>query len=466
VIPWRSSIRLRLATLYVAGLSVLLLLFGGGVFLLVRGRLQQELARASDAELQRLERYVQEEGLSSPEEMEEPGYDPFLLLDAKGGLVYASSDWKQLGLPEAAGALPRPGEPLQIGSRSFVSEGRELQAFVALDRTESRRSLSILLSVLLLGTLLALAGALLLGYWLAGRALAPAAALARAAERVGADDSSARLPVGDAHDEFDRLALEFNALLARLQSAIAELRRFGSNVSHELRTPLTAMRLVGEQALRRGVDARGQAAIESMLEEVDRLTTLIEQLLALARAEGAEADRRSTPIELRAVAREVVAACAVLAEEREQELLCEFDEDLHAVAHPLLLRQALTNVLDNAIRYTPRGGHVRLRLRRSPAGEALLEVVDDGPGIAPEDQARVFERFERLGAQPGVQGAGLGLAIARRAVETCRGRIELASALGVGSCFRIVLPSSAVAAPPVGEQAPARNNFLEESNRP
>jgi signal transduction histidine kinase len=469
---WRSSIRLRLSTLYVAGLGALLLVFGAGVFLLVRARLQHEIAAQSEAALLRLERYVQQEGLSSPEELEEPGYGPFLLLGSDGGLVYASSAWKNLGLPEDSSARTGTdrhaphGEALQLDSLRFASAGRELQAFVALDRSESERSLSILLAVLLGGTILALLGALFLGYWLAGRALAPVAALARAAERVGVDDSSARLPVGAAHDEFDRLALEFNAVLERRQSAIGELRRFSSNVSHELRTPLTAMRLVGEQALRRGVDARGEEAIASMLEEVDRLTHLIEQLLCLARAEGAEADQRSTPIDLPAVAREVLSACAVLAEERGQELSSEFDDDVQAVAHPLLLRQALYNILDNAIRYTPRGGHLRVRARRLSREESALEVVDDGPGIAPADQARIFERFERLDRQSAAAGAGLGLAIARRAVETCRGRIELASALGVGSCFRIVLTNSVVSAPRVEARRAAQNNAIQESNQP
>jgi len=458
---WRSSIRLRLATLYVAGLGVLLLLFSAGVFGLVRARVHQELEQESQTALQRLEHYLQSEGLSSQEEMEEPGYGPFLLLDADGSVVYASSAWKSLGLPAESQTADLGS--LRFASLRFESAGKQIQAFVASDTSDSQRSLSILFAVLLGGTLVALLCALFLGYWLAGRALAPAAALARAAERVGVEDAGARLPVGTAHDEFDRLALEFNAVLERLQTAIGGLRRFSSNVSHELRTPLTAMRLVGEQALRRGVDARGAEAIASMLEEVERLTNLIEQLLGLARAEGVEPSQRTTPVDLSAIAHEVVGACTVLAEEGGIELACELLDDLRALAHPLLLRQALYNVLDNAIRYTPRGGHVRVRTRRLSEHESAVEIVDDGPGIAPEDQQRIFERFERLPDAAAAQGAGLGLAIARRALETCRGRIELASALGVGSCFRIVLPSSAVALPRVEEDSAARINAIQES---
>ncbi len=461
---WRSSIRLRLSTLYVTGLGLLLLVFGASVFLLVRARLQHELALQAQAELGRLERYVQQEGTSSPEEMEEPGYAAFLLLGADGAPLYASSDWKALGLPRDAPTASV--DSLQIASLRFESGGQEIQAFVACDTSELRRSLSILLAVLLGGTAVALVGALFLGHWLAGRALGPVGALARAAEHVGLKDAKARLPVGEARDEFDRLALAFNAVLERLQTAIEEQRRFSSNVSHELRTPLTAMRLVGEQALRRGVDARAEEALSSILEEVDRSTNLVEQLLSLARAEGAEPDQRSTPVDLSAVAREVVGACGVLAEERGQELACELVDDLQARAHPLLLRQALYNVLDNAIRYTPRGGHVRVRTRRLSEQESAVEIVDDGPGIAPADQQRIFERFERLPDAAAAQGAGLGLAIARRAVETCRGRIELASALGVGSCFRIVLANSAVVDTRVEERAAAQDNALKESNQP
>jgi signal transduction histidine kinase len=464
--PWRSNIRLRLSTLYVAGLCVLLFGLSGGVYAVVHARLVQELRSRADAELVRLQGVVREEGLASTEELDEQGFEPFLLLDADGTAAYVSPDWTAHGLPrDRAGLAAAVQLPVQIATGRFTSAGRELQAIVGVDRSEAERSLAVLRVVLLAGTAAALACALFLGYWLAGRALAPAAALARAAQLVGAQDAHARLPVGSAHDEFDSMALEFNALLARLQSAIEEQRRFSSNVSHELRTPLTAMRLVGEQALRRGVDPRAEEALSSILEEVERSTNLVEQLLCLARAEGAEPSQRATPVDLSAVAREVVAACSVLAEERGQELVCELVDDLRACAHPLLLRQALYNVLDNAIRYTPRGGHVRVRSRRVSEQESAVEIVDDGPGIAPEDQQRIFERFARLSGAAAAQGAGLGLAIARRAIETCRGRIELASALGVGSCFRIVLSNSAVAAPRVEERHAAQYKFVQESTQ-
>ena len=469
---WRSSIRLRLSARYVAGLSLLLLAFGAGVYAVVRARLWRELQARAAAELEGLARVVEQEGVSSPEELDEQVSVPFLLQDAAGATVYVSPAWLDLGLPRSVSVaelaaqrewLRRQPRTVLLAQRRVSAEQRELGVLVALEATEIERSLSALLVALLTGTATALACALGMGYWLAGSALAPAARLARAAERVGADDSKARLPVAGTHDEFDRLALAFNAVLERLQAAIGELGRFSSNASHELRTPLTAMRLVGEQALRRGVDPRAREAISSMLEEVERSTGLVEQLLCLARAEGAEPQQRSTPVDLAAVAREVVGACAVLAEERGLELRCEQDGELPALAHPLLLRQALYNLLDNAIRYTPQGGHVRVRTRRISAREAAVEIVDDGPGIAPADQQRVFERFERVSGAAAAPGAGLGLAIARRAIEICRGRIELSSALGVGSCFRIVLANSAGVAPPVEDPTTAHDTARLES---
>ncbi|MCY2959501.1 MAG: HAMP domain-containing sensor histidine kinase [Planctomycetota bacterium] len=459
---WRSSVRLRLATLYVAGLGVVLLLFGSCVFVLVRARVMQSVEVRSQAELARLASYLQQEGISTSEEMEEPGYEPYLVVGPDGSALYASSTWRDLGLPQAPRELAPAGggearEPaLHVSSLSFRCANQDVTAYVAIDTGDTRRSLSILMAVLLGGTAAALVAALFLGYWLAGRALAPVAALARAAERVGVGDVTARLPVGVAQDEFDRLAEAFNAVLERLQTAIEELRRFSSNVSHELRTPLAAMRSVGEQALRRGTDARGEEAIGSMLEEVDRLTSLIEQLLALARTEATGAGEQGNPVDPAAVAREVVNACLVLAEEREQELVCELEEGLVVTAHPLLLRQALYNLLDNAIRCTPPRGHVRVRVRRLSNDESVIEVVDDGPGIAPEDQQRIFTRFERVDRDAAASGAGLGLAIAKRAIEACRGRIELASALGVGSCFRIVLLHGREAVPRREEQRPVR----------
>lgn len=459
---WRSSIRLRLATLYVVGLSMLLVPFAAGVFALVSSRLENDLDVRSRSELARLTSYLQEEGLSTSEEMEEPGYEPYLIKGSDGGTLYASSTWKGLGLPDdprvpATGDASTAGDSQRrIASVQFTCAGQDLVAFVALDSGEVHRSLSILLAVLLGGTAIALVGALFLGYWLAGRALAPVAALAHAAERVGVGNLAARLPAGPANDEFDRLAVAFNAVLERLQTAIDELRRFSSNVSHELRTPLTAMRVVGEQALRRGVDAQGADAIASMLEEVERLTNLIEQLLSLARAEGAEVAERHVPVDPADVAREVVNACLVLSEERDQELATEFEDGITVTAHPLLLRQALYNLLDNAIRCTPRRGHVRVRTRHLSADESAIEVVDDGPGIAPADQERIFSRFERVDRDAAASGAGLGLAIAKRAIEACHGRIELSSALGVGSCFRIVLRRDSRAVPRLEEERVAR----------
>ena len=179
---WRSSIRLRLSARYVAGLSLLLLAFGAGVYAVVRARLWRELQSRAAAELEGLARVVEQEGVSSPEELDEQVTVPFLLQDSAGASVYVSPAWLDLGLPRSVSVeeLAAQGEWLRrqprtvlLAQRRVFAEQRELVVLVALEATEIERSLSALLLALLTGTATALACALGMGYWLAGSALAP-----------------------------------------------------------------------------------------------------------------------------------------------------------------------------------------------------------------------------------------------------------------------------------------------------
>jgi signal transduction histidine kinase len=238
--------------------------------------------------------------------------------------------------------------------------------------------------------------------------------------------------------------------LSRLEAAFEQLRRFTADASHELRTPLTAIRSVGEVALQRSLSAPGyREVIGSMLEEVDRLTRLVESLLTLTRGESGRIQPVVAVVNLRELMTSVVEHLRVLAEEKEQGLTIQAAPDVSATCDPAILRQALVNVLDNAIKYTPSHGTIRVEVRRLSAEEAAVEVQDTGPGIAPAHHGRIFERFYRVdeGRSRESGGAGLGLATARWAVEVHGGRIELESEEGKGSLFRIVLPVSALAPP-------------------
>jgi len=182
-------------------------------------------------------------------------------------------------------------------------------------------------------------------------------------------------------------------------------------------------------------------AIGSMLEEVDRLTRLVDSLLVLTRADSGALKAARETVDVAALAAGVVEQLRVLAEEKQQSLALDAPAPVGVRCDATLVRQALTNLVHNAIKYTPARGSIRVAVSPTSAGGAALEVRDDGPGIAARHRERIFERFYRVdaGRSRDEGGVGLGLAIARRAVEANGGRIELESEEGKGSIFKIVL---------------------------
>ncbi len=318
---------------------------------------------------------------------------------------------------------------------------------VAADESAVHRTLRTLAVILALGIPCAVALAIGGGWFLAGRVLAPVGAMAERARRITAESLGERLPVENAEDEFGRLATIFNETLARLQDSFERLRRFTADASHELRTPLTAMRSVGEVALHDSLDpAAYRDVIGSMLEEVERLTGLVENLLTLTRVDSRRLQLPLEVVDLGTVALSATEHLRVLADEKEQTLTMEVGGGVRAECDPALLRQGLVNLLDNAIKYTPRKGTIHVTARVLPSGEAAIEVADDGPGVAPIHHERIFERFYRVdaGRSRSAGGMGLGLAIARSVVEANGGRIEIESEEGRGSIFRVLLPSRSV----------------------
>jgi signal transduction histidine kinase len=229
----------------------------------------------------------------------------------------------------------------------------------------------------------------------------------------------------------------FNETLGRIESSYSQMRQFTADVSHELRTPLTAMRSVGEVGLRERRDDRTyRTIIGSMLEEVDRLTALVDRLLMLSRAQSGQASLALERVDLRQLAEEVVAHLSVLADEKSQRVSVEAAGAPHALADRLMLRQALINLVDNAVKYTPEEGAIRVIVRDGERGP-VIDITDTGPGIAPELKERIFDRYAR-GADHG-RGMGLGLSIAKCAVEAHGGTLTLEHTNSGGSTFRIAL---------------------------
>jgi heavy metal sensor kinase len=298
-------------------------------------------------------------------------------------------------------------------------------------------------ALLMLPIVLALAA--LAGHRLGQRALQPITDIAGRAERITADHLHDRLPVPDSDAELAHLARVFNGLLARLEGSFDQLRRFTSDASHELRTPLAAIRSVGEVSLEKEqTPAEYRNVIGSMLEEVNRLTSLVEALLTVARGDSDRLEVRRSAVSVSELVREAASLLEVLAEEKSQQLLVESDAGATVAGDRVLLRQALVNLIHNAIRYSPESSTIQVRATSERDGVIVLRVSDNGPGIPSEHRDRVFDRFYRVDEARSREGggAGLGLSIAKWAVEAHGGTLALAGNSEHGTVFEVQLPSA------------------------
>lgn len=347
-------------------------------------------------------------------------------------VLAARREGRVVSFPTAAGTVRVLSGRGSIGDRLLTIQ-------VARSEQPMREELRELLLVFAFGLPLAVGMAGLGGYVLARRALAPVERITTMARSITADRLGERLPIDRPDDEMGRLAVVINETFARLQASFEQMSRFTADVSHELRTPLTALRSVGEVGLRgRRDEAAYRGIIGSMLEEADRLAGLVDRLLTLSRAETHQAPLMLEAVDLRALAENVATHIGVLAEEKAQRLEVESAGAPVALADRVVLRQALINLVDNAIKFTPDGGRVAVRVFEM-ADDAVVEVVDGGPGIAMDVRGRIFDRFYRDERASGA-GTGLGLSIAQRAIEASGGRLSLASTGAGGSTFRIAMP--------------------------
>jgi heavy metal sensor kinase len=391
----------------------------------------------------------------SPEPFD-PGYDAgpqrwVEVWSASGDLLFRRGTERDLGLqrslpPAVGGGLGFRSEttwtdtPVRVFTGERVVGGAPLIVRVGRLEDHLREEFGALLAIFLFSIPVAVLAAAGVGYVVAARALAPIARLAERARQINADRLREPLPVENPHDELGEMAGVLNETFGRIELAFEQLRRFTADASHELRTPLTAIRSVGEVGLQQARDAEAyREVIGSMLEEADRLAQLVDELLTLSRFDSGKVILRPDHFDLRDLAVEVVEHLQVLAEEKDVVVEVQAPEPVAVYLDRLVLRQAAINLLDNAIKYAQ--GRVRVAVARQGA-TAVLTVGDDGPGIAPEHHARIFDRFYRVdeGRAREVGGTGLGLAIARWVVSANGGRIDLSSEPGAGARFTIVVP--------------------------
>jgi signal transduction histidine kinase len=216
------------------------------------------------------------------------------------------------------------------------------------------------------------------------------------------------------------------------------------NVAHDLRTPLTRLRGIAEEALTSGDPVRQRAALAECVEEADRVNAMLHTLMDISEAETGTMALTREPVPLSALVQQTVDLYEDAAEDRAIVIETEVDEGLVVPVDRTRMRQVLANLLDNAVKYTPEGGRVRIRARAHD-GRAVLTVEDTGPGIPPDELPRVWERLYRGDRSRSTRGLGLGLSLVKAIVEAHGGSVDVSSVPGTGSRFEIRLPLSTIA---------------------
>jgi heavy metal sensor kinase len=441
-----SSVRVRMTLWYSLILAGIILVFSLFVFLFVKASLFGNLGQRLETDFKTVSQALAEEPGEAPEIETQSSIKIFQIVKA-GTLFYQTPAFQKSGLP-LTGRLPAAEKwtfRSPSGARYRLKTGLigpDILLTMAQDEAPVRSTLRTLSVILFLSLPIALALAGLGGFLMAGRLLKPVAVITATAEKISAESLSARLPVENPGDEFGRLAGVINVMLSRLEDAFERLRRFTADASHELRTPLTVIRSVGEVALQEDLDAAAyRDRIGSMLEEVDRLALLVENLLTLTRADSGHVALSRREVDIVPLIQRAVEDMRALAEEKDQKLILTLKEPAVSQVDEATLRLALVNLLDNAIKFTPPSGVISVT-SNAREGVISIEVSDTGPGIPVEHRSRIFDRFYRVEKdRPShVGGAGLGLSIAKWAVEANGGRIEVESKDNRGSTFRLVFP--------------------------
>ena len=392
-------------------------------------------------------------------------------LDGDGGVIYVSGVPKDQSFdPTHLPALaPTPekefsrklhlpdGETLLVAALNYTTPGQErFLVEVGVPVNPVSTMLGHLFVQLSFGLPVALAVAILGGYLLVRRALRPVEQIAHKAEQITQHNLSERLPIARTGDELERLSISLNHMIGRLEDAVQNSKRFVADASHELRTPLTVLR--GElenlsQDFRFDGEARDQ--LGSMLEEAERLTDIVEGLVALSRLDAGEAKREWVQFDLADLVATTADQMSLLAEDKGISVKCGSKQNVFVQGDRARLKQVVVNLLDNAIKYTSSGGSVELNVTRQN-GHAILDVADSGIGIPAEDVPHVFERFFRVDKARSRDdgGAGIGLSIVKSVCTAHGAEVQVESVVGKGSRFRIRLP---LAQPPENSTVPPGN---------
>ncbi|HTQ51274.1 MAG TPA: ATP-binding protein [Candidatus Acidoferrales bacterium] len=465
----RHSISFRLVAWYAGLLTGLFLLLCASLYLDLRrflvNNLRESQARRTRQIASALLVHIKQSGESYVARQTEDWYDPEIndrfirITRADGTLVYVSGMPKDGSFDPAEVPALSPSAETEFSQRIKLSGNRTLLVAALNFQSPGNPAYLVEFGTLLdpvetmlnhvfLQLALGLPLAILIitggGYVLVRRALTPVERITRAAERITQHNLSERLPVTWTGDELERLSVSLNRMIARLDDAFQNSKRFVADASHELRTPLTILRGELESLAedpRLASEWRDRAAI--LLEEAVRLSKIVEQLFTLSRLDAGEAQVDWSRFDLAELAKTTTDQMSLLAEDKNISIACDAKQPMPVEGDQVRLKQVVVNLIDNAIKYTPKNGVIQLRVG-AVNGHVVLEVEDNGMGISREALPHIFERFYRADKtrMPDSEGAGLGLSIVKSICTAHGAEVEAESTVNQGSRFRVKLPLS------------------------
>jgi heavy metal sensor kinase len=465
----KLSIGVRLTMWYLAIFAVAQIVFGAGMWFILREHLYDLVDDGLENQVEDLKNFLEaqkkdasiakiEEEVAETYLLEHSG-DYLELRERNGELIYRSAFLRTHPLTLASpDQISRPifknrridDHPFRFTMQTLEANGHVYIATMGAPAEDVVETLGLFRSYLLMFAPLLFLVAAGGGYWLSRRALAPVDALVRTARDISGANLNSRLQKLDTGDELQRLSDTLNEMLSRIETAFLRVTQFTADASHELRTPVSLIRTEAELALRR---SRGEVeykeSLRHILAEAERTTALIEQLLSLARTDSGRETLQMQPVDLRQTLGSVVEGWRRVATIRNLQFSADIDaHDSFVQGDETALRRLADILLDNAFKYTPSPGSVRLSLHHK-AGSVVIAVQDSGVGIAQEEQGKIFERFYRVDKARSREqgGAGLGLAIAQWIVSQHRGSIVVESDPGHGATFRVELPMVAAPVP-------------------
>jgi heavy metal sensor kinase len=462
----RNSLRARVTAFYVSMLALALAVFSvavyGGVRAYLTNSMERTLTRTAESIVTDYLVPLNAKGnawfLNEMSESYPAGTsDPFVRVSQGGKILYESGDTREslvrvsrLSLPSDSASLKtfrrataETGQSLMIYTLSYASpRGSPILVETGANMEPLFHLLHSLFLILLIVTPAILFGAAVGGHLLMAGPLRPVVALTEQAEHIGRKELGERLPIIRSGDELERLSLALNRMIERLEEALAHNQRFSADASHELRTPLTIIRGELESLLEiPELEPQAVEGISSALEESDRMSRIVNNLLTISRLDGGGERIEMLPVELTSIVKTTLDHMSLLAEEKGIIITCDTPAQVWVTGDTMRLKQVIVNLVDNAIKYTPERGNITVRLV-ADEDQAVLTVTDTGIGIPAASLPFVFDRFYRTDKARSREsgGTGLGLAIVKAICTAHLAVVSIESAENKGATLRVQLP--------------------------